>query len=122
MAQSQVTAVKINLQRLNVIRHAGTGGGITYVADSRIALQISNAILENIGNEAHALFNFHTLAVSNNNTGTFLATMLQRIQAPIGVECYILIMAEDTKDAALLMQLVFAKILLLENLLHNFSP
>ena len=76
MAQSQVTAVKINLQRLNVIRHACTGGGITYVADSRIALQISNAVLENIGNEAHALFNFHTLAISNNNTGTFLATML----------------------------------------------
>lgn len=48
--------------------------------------------------------------------------MLQRIQSPIGVECYILIMAEDTKDTALLMQLVFAKILLLENLLHNFSP
>ena len=92
------------------------------MADSSKALQLAYAILIYVSNKAHALFNLHLLTVSNNNACAFLTAMLQRIQSPIGVQRNILAMTENAEDAALLMQLVFTKILLLEKLLHNISP
>ena len=61
--------------------------------------------VEDIGNQAHRLFEVKGLAVGGADAGPFLAPVLQGVKAQIGeVGCFG--MAEDAEDAAFFMNVV----------------
>jgi len=70
------------------------------MTDSQVAWEtLQDAFAEDIGNQAHLLVDDDLLTVSGDNARTFLAAVLQGVQAKIN-ELGGVLMAEDSADAA----------------------
>ncbi len=66
-------------ERLDIIRGAGSGCGVAYVADGAIALQSFDfaLIAEHLGEQAESAMAGQMAVIVGDDAGTFLATMLQ---------------------------------------------
>ena len=73
------------------------------MSDSYVSSKITDTVFINVSYQTHAFFDLHIAAISSNNTGTFLPTMLQCIQSPISIECNIVFMRINTKNTAFFM-------------------
>ena len=110
MCQRQVATIKINAQRLNIVRHAGAGSGITHMPDGDMPFQTAYAAFKNIGHKAHALAYFHVRTVGSGNAAAFLTAVLQCVQPPVGVQRNIVAVGINTEHAALFVHFVIRKI------------
>ena len=70
------------------------------MTDSQVAREtLQNALAKDIGNKSHLLMDDDFFAITGNNSGTFLASVLEGIQAEIG-ELGGILVAKDSADAA----------------------
>ena len=102
--------LQVGEERLHV-PHAGIARrGVARVADRRVAAQpVNNGMpAEDISHQTHVAVGWELLAIEADNSGRFLTTMLQGMQAQCG-ERGSFIVAEDAENCAFLLQFVIVK-------------
>ncbi len=74
----------IHGQRLGIAQMGRAGRGITSVADGHGAWQLVQEIsFKNLRNQPHSFVRAELLPIACNNTGAFLASMLQRVETVV---------------------------------------
>ena len=86
MAQSHVAIMEAEDERLDVVRGAGAGRGVTHVADGSVAFEPFDfaLIAEHLGEQSESAVAGQMAVIVGDDAGTFLTAMLQRVQAEIG--------------------------------------
>ena len=111
VADGKAAALELGEQRLHVAQHGFAGGRITHMADGGGAGQAVDHLApgEGVPDQAEAALGMEALAVEGHDAGSFLAAVLERVQAERGDGGGIRV-AEYAEHAALLAQAVGIRI------------
>ncbi len=111
VADGETAGIEFGKQRLHVAQDGFAGGRITHVTDGRGAGQPVDHLAagECIADKSEAAFGMKPLAVERDDTGGFLAAMLEGVQAERGDGGGVG-MIEDAEHAAFLAQAVRIRI------------
>ncbi len=112
VGDGEAAAGKIGVQRLDIAQALAAGGRIAHMARRHAARQLGELglVVEHLRNVADAAPGVELRAVVADDADRFLAAMLQRVQAQRGHRRGIVLGADHAENAALLAQLVAAKI------------
>ena len=107
MAERQTAGIEIGEERLHIPERGFAHGGIADMADGgRAGQAVDNGLfIEVVADEADAALGVELLAVETDDTGCFLAPVLEGVQAESGQGRGIGVI-EDAKNAAFFMQLI----------------
>ena len=96
----------VDEKRLSVLQLALAGRRVTGVPDRQVARQfLERRLAERLGHLPHRARGAHAFAVSRDDPGALLASMLERVKAEVREVCRFG-MSEDPEDAALVLELV----------------
>ena len=104
VAEGQLALVAVDHDRLRVHQGSVAGGRVARVPERRVAGKARKHFgLKNIGHQAHAFFEMQFAPVARNDSGRFLAAMLQRVEAEVS-HLRGFGMAEDAAHAAVIVE------------------
>lgn len=107
MTDRHLADVGLAHDRLGVSEGTGTGGAVPRVADGHVAFEVvENFLVEDLADEAHALFPADFFTIGYGNSGGLLSTVLECEQAEEGDSGGFLVRCVDADDAAFFLQAV----------------
>ncbi|MEY9493929.1 hypothetical protein ABIE93_005136 [Bradyrhizobium elkanii] len=111
VADRKPAGAELGKQRLHVAQDGAAGGGVADMADRGVAGQALDHLAagEGVADQAEAAFTVEAAAVEGDDAGSFLAAVLQGVQAKCGDRGG-LGMAEDAEHAAFLAERVAIEI------------
>ena len=87
-------------RRLGVVPDAGAGRGVAGVPDRDLALErLERGLVEHLGDESHVLVDEDLAAVADRDSGRFLPTVLQGVEAEVGQLGDLFTGRPDSEDA-----------------------
>ncbi len=102
----ELALVAIDEDWLRVGESCVAGSGIARVADGGIAGERREPLIgKNIGNESHTFYDAEFCAIGSAHSGSFLAAMLQGVEAEVGGFRGVGL-AENAEDAAMIVEMI----------------